>query len=602
MSDDATPRVLIVVADDELPKNARVWGTGGWNMPHDREGLDWLTMFRLLGWDVAIAYSSDAPPSPTTSRGLRCVVIASAPDELSPEWVGWLEALLAREPALVVTRAPRSAAPMARLSKTVGAAGEAAGRELLWRGPGGSRTWSCSNEVSGHALAMSSGVDVWASLDGAPWITAARCGRGVIATLGFHPSAARDQDGHAGALLRHLVVAGPGTPTVWFDFESTLVLRMDDPGGAQNVHWKNWRYPKLDAGAWQAVVADLERREARMSIGYVSGWVDDGDARRGHLAVAGEQVERVPGRVHPSPLVTYTDVAGHAPGTAYDYAAEFRGIQMLRSAGRGDVELHGFTHIHPDTAAWARAPDRYENESWYRELGRAAEATIRSRSAANHPLSLGVEWLRRFYGVAPTTLISPGDEWTNAALEHALDLGIQLVDSYYMALRDGDRFCWSTHVCSPYLDVPAASWFDSGLPVVGYLHDYEPAREGVGWMTKWLDQWQSAGADRLIDFRELASAVGRSLSVDARGTAVTLRSRSERTPALVRPLRLLLHVPGGVPARCSVALDDHEAAVDVERLSDDVGRIEVEAPAQGPRDRQGFRLGEKGCLCPNRAG
>jgi UDP-4-amino-4-deoxy-L-arabinose-oxoglutarate aminotransferase len=32
--------------------------------------------------------------------------------------------------------------------------------------------------------------------------------------------------------------------------------------------------------------------------------------------------------------------------------------------------------------------------------------------------------------------------------------------------------------------------------------------EGVGWLSKWLDRWQEAGAKRLIDFRELAAAVG----------------------------------------------------------------------------------------------
>jgi hypothetical protein len=57
------------------------------------------------------------------------------------------------------------------------------------------------------------------------------------------------------------------------------------------------------------------------------------------------------------------------PGTLYDYEAEFCGIQALRAANLGGVEIHGYTYMHPDTAAWAQAPDRYEATSWYRELG-----------------------------------------------------------------------------------------------------------------------------------------------------------------------------------------------------------------------------------------
>ena len=66
-----------------------------------------------------------------------------------------------------------------------------------------------------------------------------------------------------------------------------------------------------------------------------------------------------------------------------------------------------------------------------------------------------------------------------------------------------DRFCWSQHICAPYLDEPEAAWFGAGRPVVGYFHDRELAPEGVEWMRRWLDWWQNAGAQRLMDFREL---------------------------------------------------------------------------------------------------
>src|SRR5204863_10018522 len=118
----------------------------------------------------------------------------------------------------------------------------------------------------------------------------------------------------------------------------------------------------------------------------VAGWVDDGDPARGVLEVAGHPVERVPGRVHPSPLVTYHDRTGL--GTLNDYQAEFRGIQALRRQGLGDVELHGYTHMHADPTAWAKAPDRFVTTAWYRELGRAADPIIAGLPRDQHPLAL----------------------------------------------------------------------------------------------------------------------------------------------------------------------------------------------------------------------
>ena len=402
-------------------------------------------------------------------------------------------------------------------------------------------------------------------------------GRGVITTLGFHPSQARDVDGSATALLKHLLIYSSTMPVAWLDLEGTLVLRMDDPGGAQNVYSRRWSYPKLGEAAWAAIGADLRRRDARLSVCYVAGWVDDGDALRGTLEVGGRRLPRVPGKVYPSPLVKYQDHAGHTPGTLHDYEAEFRGIQSLRTAGLGDVELHGYTHMHPDTEAWAKAPDRYEGwpaTSWYRELGKAAQATLATRPPEKHPLALGVAAFHQYFNVRPTTLICPGDQWTLDVPERALDLGLQMVGSYYLAIRDGARFCWTQHVCAPYLDKPDAAWFDAGLPVVGYFHDYELALEGVPWMSRWLDQWQAAGAKKFIDFRELAAAIGRRLHLEEHDGALHLQVESEGAPALVRPLPVALYVPSKrLPAYVSVLLHDRVLSLPVYPLGDGLGRV-----------------------------
>jgi hypothetical protein len=404
----------------------------------------------------------------------------------------------------------------------------------------------------------------------------------VVATLGFHPSRARDVDGAAIALLKHLLIWGSPAPVAWLDLEGSLVLRMDDPGGAQNVHSRGWSYPKLGEAEWAAIGAELSQRSARLSIGYVIGWVDDGEAARGILKVAGRVPRRVPGRVYPSPLVKYWDRAGHAPGTLHDYEAEFRGIQALRAAGLVDVELHGYTHMHPDSASWATAPDRYESKTWYRELGSAAGPVLAARPANRHPLALGIAGFGRYFAARPTTLICPGDEWTDDVLARALDLELQLVSSYYLALLDGDRFWWTTHVCAPYLDEPNASWFDAGLPVVGYFHDREPALEGVGWIGRWLDRWHDAGAKRLLDLRELAASVGRRLHLEERNGELRLTVTTTGAPALVRPLTVGIRLPERrIPARLSVLFEDGELSLNIHALGDSVGRIILPPSSEG---------------------
>jgi hypothetical protein len=178
--------------------------------------------------------------------------------------------------------------------------------------------------------------------------------------------------------------------------------------------------------------------------------------------------------------------------------------------------------MHPDTAAWAAAPDRYDDIGWYRELGARAEPYLAQLPGEAHPLARGIAAIERDFGVRPSTLICPGDAWTQSALDTALSLGIQAVSSYYFALRHDDRFCWSQHICAPYLDEPDAVWFDSGLPVVGYFHDADLAQHGVDWLARQLDRWSAAGARRFVSLRELTAATQVRLEIGGTAGASTL--------------------------------------------------------------------------------
>ena len=544
-------KAMLLVADaDQLAPGQRIWGTGGWQPPESREALDWLTLARLCGWQVSIASLAEGELVETGLRGVRddgthWIVLACNPNVQNARLADWLSERLHRERVVVVMRAPRGAGPLAELAGAVQCPDVVSGDHVSWIGAGSRVGWRCPNPVMMQGLDIDAWSEPLASLEGRTIIASRTYGLGAVLSLGFHPSQARDAAGCFSALLKHMLVHAAREPVATLDFDNTLVLRMDDPGGAQNVHSRDWYHSKLSEPDWSDITARLAARDARVSIAYVGGWVDDGDPMRGDLRVAGAAVERVAGQVLPSAQVCYTDRAGHGPGTIHDYESEFRGIEVLRHAARGDVELHGHTHMHPDTQAWAAAPDRYESTHWFRELGKPASATIAARDADQHPLAVGLQSLQRQFGAAPTTLVSPGDEWTESALERALDLGIRLVDSYYLALRYEGHLCWCQHVCAPYLDEAAPAWFAAGLPVVGYFHDRDLAMHGAAWLTACLDSWRDAGARRFIDFRELAGAVDRTLDFTVADGQAHLTVAGLDAVPLVRPLRLNLHVPRG---------------------------------------------------------
>ena len=537
MSDAGLHRLLLIT--DALPTRARIWGTGGWQMPEEREALDWLTLARLLGWQVSIA----RPGKLTGLTSAHWIVVACDSALLPVDDVARIERRLAAAPGLLVARAAKQGAPLARL---MGSAGETVAK--------GARaiTWPRADGTSGHALlkkplplvSLPDG-NVWAKIGRLPLVVLRPLGRGYVATLAVHPSVLRDASGAGTALLSDMLVSAAGRPVAWLDWQGTVALRMDDPGAAQNVWLESWAYPKLHAPAWKKVGAILARHKARLSIAYVSGWVDDGDPARGTLTVGGQHPDRHPGGVYPSPEIVYRDRHGHRPGTRHDGPSEYRGIQDLRQRGLADVELHGHTHMHPDSEAWAAAPDRYTSVGWFREVGRAALPILAARGAKNHPLTIGRASLQQQFKTTPLALVSPGDEFTDAAIERALDLDIELVSSYYTAIRHDGRFAWSTHLCAPYLDEPDTGWFAGNLPVVGYFHDRDLAVHGIDWLERNLSAWRAAGATRFVDFRELVAALELKIGTQDTSDGVAVTVDLGATP-LPRAARLRVYDPHGL--------------------------------------------------------
>jgi hypothetical protein len=509
---------MLVIADPaQWPEEARVRGTGGWIDPRKREALDWVTLARFLGWTVVVGRLTDPPSHPRLMEGSTFVVFACDLADVPSPMLQHFMRRVENEPLLLVTRG-ESQPGDAPLAETAA-------------------------------------------------ITKEQVGRGAILRLGVHPSSARDADRSMTRVIQRALVFAAMRPVAWLDHSGTLVLRMDDAGGAQNVHWRRWYSRKLSEAEWDAIGLELRRREGRLSIGYIARWVDDAESARGDLWIDGIKPSRVAGAIHDSSRVVYTDRGGHGPGTLHDYTAEFRGIEVLRRAGLGDVELHGCTHMHPDVDAWAAAPDRYDSAAWFRELGYEP-------ARARHALDCGVDALERQFAARPTTLICPGDEWTNDVLEQALDRDIQLVGSYYLAIRDGASFWWCTHVCAPYFDEPDASWFASALPVVGYCHDRDLVLNGVDWWRHCLDQWCAAGACRIIDYRQLASVLAQRLEIDDGAGGLRLTVSATATLPRVKALPVWVRSPQGeLPEVITACANDREQPARVDRVSEGVGCV-----------------------------
>lgn len=493
------PTALLITTSDQLPADARIWGTGGWLPPEQREALDWLTLLLFMGWRVEITYT-DTDVEPALLGDVDAVVVACEPQSLPEDLLSQIAATLDRRPITVVSRVALAGSPLASLSGSSSAGRRPCTGSIEWRGPGPQQSWECTQSWHVDSMSLLGDAHVWGMFGDTPLIAVRKVGLGAVASLSCHPSVARDASGAVTMLLRTLLVYGNVQPRSCLDLSGCMILRMDDPGGAQNVHFRDWRHRKLDLSDWDELASGLRARDARLSVGYVVGWVDDGDSGRGGLEVAGRDATRIPGKIHSSPQVRYTETSADGTHVLHDYVAEYRGVRKLCDAGLAEAEVHGFTHMHPELQQWIQAPDRYESADWFRELC-YQDPVLRGKVS---PLGSAIPLIERYFESIPTTVISPGDRWNESALLDALDLQLKIVSSYYLAIEYEGRWCWTTHVCAPYLDEVDPAFLAHGLPVIGYCHDRDLDLHGNHWFFDHIDRWREAGVTRFITFGDLS--------------------------------------------------------------------------------------------------
>jgi hypothetical protein len=251
------------------------------------------------------------------------------------------------------------------------------------------------------------------------------------------------------------------------DLRNLLVLRLDDPGAAVKEHLRSWAHPPLDRKSWDGLWDALDGF-GRVSVFCCPGYVlADG---------------------------TVVDSRTQLPD---EWACLAEGVRR----GLADLECHGYTHMHPDTAAWSVAPDRNDDEGWFRELW---PPLMPDEPAVPEQAARLRSW-QTALGTGGTSLVAPGEEWGLNTLAAARECGFRLFNSWAVCFLDRVVPTWTAGIGSPYLDEADPSWFADCLPQVGYWHDRDMAVHGAEWVGDQLDAWRDCGAQRAASFADLVN-------------------------------------------------------------------------------------------------
>ena len=205
--------------------------------------------------------------------------------------------------------------------------------------------------------------------------------------------------------------------------------------------------------------------------------------RRTGRASGRRQPRRAPARgVHPSPLVDYR---GRLVPSA-DCQAEFRAVANLRSRGLCTVEMHGYTHVHPELERWRELRPGTRSSA-----GTAAGPEVAAPSAqagGRHPSSRP-RALRGHFGDRPGSCVrvthAPGVARASLALgsRRSRPTGWPCV-AVVTSLAP-----WGSGTPSRTRTALGPGCAD---PAVACFHDRDPAQGGVDWLHRLLARWRSA--------------------------------------------------------------------------------------------------------------
>ena len=423
------------------------------------------------------------------------------------------------------------------------------GTRLEWCGPGERRTWELAAELDAR---RTHGGEVWVRLDDVPVVSRIRLpGRSFLQVglrSGGSPAAA--------AALRRLLAAA-AQPCAWLDLRGVVVLRMDDPGSSSSVHLEGWRFDGLGDEDYEAIGAVARRHDARISIGFTPAWVDDGDPDGGELTVDGAPAERVAGAIHPSALVRYRA----RDGLIADGVAQSRGIEALRREGLASVDLHGYTHIHPDLERWAAAESRRSKVGWFKEF---APENVRPGGVPEDRVSSGLRMLAERFDEPPVALICPGHAWNRGIVDEAYREGLQMVCADGLSVRNGATFMKLSGVPATALEWGPRDLLANDAPVMAWFHDRDIALHGTEWLDEALQAWRRGGAKRFCDLDELSRALGLRPRLRRDGGEWTLVVERVAGRPLARPFPVAVRFDGIAPATIAIEADGSRTEAGVE--------------------------------------
>ena len=122
---------------------------------------------------------------------------------------------------------------------------QSSGDSVVYNNPDFHKQWKLRTQNHLPGLEITTGLEELVSLSDACIVASCKESGGKVLFLSFHPSIARDHEPVFTALLKQLLIFESLYPVAWFDWENTLILRMDDPGSAQTVHDNSFHNTKL---------------------------------------------------------------------------------------------------------------------------------------------------------------------------------------------------------------------------------------------------------------------------------------------------------------------------------------------------------------------
>jgi hypothetical protein len=181
------------------------------------------------------------------------------------------------------------------------------------------------------------------------------------------------------------------------DYGKSVVLRMDDPGGAQTAYLTSWHYPQLSQLTIQnSVIAPLQAHNAKLGVGFNPGfpWIPTHSITH-------------------SVLLDFVDPYGTRQNIVSTYAGMLDGIQ----AGVIEVQSHGLTHMVsdldtpiPGSTNWWNGSTTVEwpEVGWYREFYDTRRGAEVPAAIQQSRFVQSANWIQQDFGTRPLIFIPGG--------------------------------------------------------------------------------------------------------------------------------------------------------------------------------------------------